>query len=101
MGRDVALPAQHTPSVKFDRRRALGRDEGFESGTCRAALEPARLIVEALDGAQRLLAAKLCAPNCRLQHPNGVVIDLDRNRVGMPVLAAVGEREARGILKAI
>ena len=32
-----------------------------------------------------------------LQHLDRLVVDLDRHGVGMPVLAAMGEREARGI----
>jgi hypothetical protein len=35
------------------------------------------------------------------QHADGLIIDLDRHRVGVPVLAAMGQREPRRIGEAI
>jgi len=51
----------------------------------------ARLIVQPFERAQFLLAPELGVGDRRLQHLDGLVVDLDRHREGMPVLAAVGQ----------
>jgi len=59
-------------------------------GTAELRVQPPRLGVEPLQRLHFLIAAKFCALHRRLQNPDGLVIDLDRNWIGMPVLAAVG-----------
>ena len=64
------------------------------------ALQHARLVVEPLDRGKLLVAAELRAVDRRLQHPDGLVIDADRHRERMPVLAAMREGEARRVAEA-
>jgi hypothetical protein len=47
------------------------------------------------------LHVRVCVPDCRLHDADGFVVDLDRDRVGLPVLAAVRKRKPRRIPKAI
>ncbi len=64
------------------------------------AFECAGLSIEPLQRSKLLLAAKPGLLHSRLQDANGFVINLDRNGIGVPVLAAMGERKPRGIGKA-
>jgi len=66
-----------------------------------AAVKPARLIVEAPQRSEFFFAAKPGLRDRRFQDPDRLVIDPDRHRKGMAVLAAVGEREARRVGKPI
>ena len=70
---------------------------------CRAVcytLEPPRLVVKLLECKQRVVLAELCPLDCRPDYANGLVIDLERNRERVPVLAAMGERKTRRVAKA-
>jgi hypothetical protein len=51
--------------------------------------------------AQPATAPELGVLHRRFQHADGLVIDLERHRIGMPVLAAMREREARRIGEAV
>ena len=65
--------------------------ELFFQSAGRHMLQPPRLIVEALQRRQLFLAPKLRRLHGRFQHADRFVIDLERHRVGVSVLAAVGE----------
>ena len=54
-------------------------------------LHEPRLIVEPLEGREFLVTSELGVLDCVLQHADGLVIDLHRNGIRMPVLAAMGE----------
>src|SRR5215471_8418169 len=72
------------------------------NGTTRSAsFEETGLLIEPLQRAQLLLASEFCTPNGGLHHTYRLVIDPERHREGMPVLAAVSERKSRGISEAI
>src|SRR5262245_15532817 len=57
------------------------------------ALELPRLRVEPLQGVKLLFAAKLGIADRGFQHPNRLVIDAQRHRERVPVLAAMGQRK--------
>jgi hypothetical protein len=48
-----------------------------------------------------LVASELCIPDGRFHDADGLVVDLDGNRVGVPVLAAVRQREPGRIPEAV
>ena len=93
----ILLPSENAASAKFVRRAPLGRNVGVETGP------------DAWRSRRRAWSSKrLSAPSCSsrpslaldtaaFRTPMRLVVDLHRHRKGMPVLAAVGEREARGI----
>ena len=60
-------------------------------------LQPARLIVQPLERAEFFFAPELRAPDRGFQDTDRLVIDLERHRERMPVLAAVRKREPRRI----
>ena len=93
----IALPSEHRAAVERRRCRAFGGDEGFQRWAVGGSLQPARLVVETLQRAHLFVASKFCVLHRRFQHADGLVVDLDRHRVGMPVLAAMRQREARRI----
>src|SRR5207244_3560855 len=75
-------------------------DQLFNGGARSNAFERAGLGIEPPQCAKLLVAAKPGFLHGGLQDANGFVIDLDRNGIGMPILAAMGERKPRGIGKA-
>ncbi len=60
-------------------------------------LKAAGLFFETSYSTELLLLAKLCFLDRGLEDANGLVIDLQRHRVGMTVLPTVREREPRRI----
>ena len=66
-----------------------------------APLKPAGLIVQALDCRELLGLAKLGSLHGRFQYADGAIIDLQRDGIGMPILAAVGDRKSRRIAEAV
>ena len=44
--------------------------------------------------------AKLCFVDGGTKYPNGLIVNFNGNREGMPVLAAVSERKSRGVAEA-
>ena len=100
--RDVLLPAKHRAAIeRSGERAALPGDEHVERRAGGGALQKPRLIVEALKSVQLFGLAKLGVLHRGFQDADGLVIDLDRHRVGMAVLAAMRQREARRILEAV
>lgn len=79
---------------------ALQRNQSFNRRTPCHALEPTRLLIKLSERKQGFVLAEFRLLNRRLEHANGLVIDLERNWERVPVLAAVGERKARRIAKA-
>ena len=67
----------------------------------RRTFKPARLAVEAFQGLHFLVSSELGFLHGRLHHPDGFIVDFERNRVGMAILAAMGQREACGILETV
>ena len=65
------------------------------------ALQLPRLIVETLQRLHLLVAPQLGLLHRRFQDANGLVVDLDRHGIGVAVLAAMRQREARRILEAV
>lgn len=59
------------------------------------------LLIEPPHGGKLLRMAELCVFDRRFQHLNGLIIDAERHRKGMPVLAAVSKGEARWIGEAV
>ena len=57
------------------------------------------LVVKTLQGLYLLIASKLRVLDGGFQDADRLVVDLDRNRVGMSVLASMRQRKARGIEK--
>src|SRR5688572_22726954 len=57
----------------------------------------ARLTIELADGVQTLVVAELGAIHGASQHADRFVINAERNRKGVSVFSAVGQREARRI----
>jgi hypothetical protein len=60
----------------------------FYGGTASAAFEVPGLFVEALQRAEFFVAPELRFLNGGLQHADGLVIDFERHREGMTILAA-------------
>ena len=74
------------------------RTKGWAGG---AAFQPARLIIETLQCGKLFRAAEPSLRNRSLQHPDRLVIDRDRHRKRVPVLAAMRDRKARRVGKAV
>src|SRR6266702_4343866 len=82
------------------RAAALLRDQRLDRRACGMAFEPAGLEIE-FQRAQLLVGSELRIADRRLQHAKGLVIDPQRHREGLSVLAAMRERESRGIAEAV
>ena len=77
---------------------AFGGDARVEFvGRHRGGVDPARLIVEPPERREPVAFAQLRAIDGALEHRDGLVVDLQRHRERMAVLAAVREREARRV----
>jgi hypothetical protein len=95
------LPAENGSAVERRGGRALGGDKGLERRTFGGGLKLAGLAVEALQGLHFLFTSELCLEHGRFHDPDGLVVDLEGNWVGMAVFSAVGQREAGRIPKAV
>src|SRR5438128_228150 len=95
-GIDAGLAEDGPPAIG-GRPCPLARDEAVKGGPDSIALEEPRLAIEARDCAQFLVAAELGLADRRFEDADGLVIDFERYRERVAVLAAVGEREARRI----
>ena len=96
-----SLPSEYASAPVGVRVPPLLRDQRLDRGTAGAALKPAGLIIETLQRAQFLLSSQPRLLNRRLQHLDGLIIDADRHRKWMPVLAAVGKGKSRRIAETI
>ena len=65
--------------------------------SARASFDPPRLVVEPLDRGEHFVPPEPGLLHRRLHDADRLVIDLERDREGMSVLAAMGERKASGI----
>src|SRR5438094_624956 len=100
-GRKFLLQAEHAAATIGRRRAPLGGDQLLDAGTARSRFQATGLVVEPFDRAELLVAAEPGLLHRLLQHADGFVVDADRNGKGMAVLAAMRQREARRIGKAI
>src|SRR3569623_1272226 len=92
---EIAFPAEDRSPAVFSRFGSLVGDEGFERGPiARFVFKAPRLVVESFQGVHTVVYSELCLLHGGFQDPDGFVIDLDRDRVGMPILAAVRQRES-------
>ena len=89
--------AGHVASSIGRRSLAFRFYQDFKVGAGRARLDPAGLLVETAQCTQALFAAELRLLDGVLEDRDGPVVHAQRHREGMPVLAAVGERETRRI----
>src|SRR6476620_11818127 len=87
--RQILFPSECGPAIQQQRCGALGSGERFERGSLSSTFEPARLVVKTLQRLHLLVACKLCVPDRRLHDTDRLVVDLDRDGIGVPVLAAV------------
>ena len=76
------------------RLRALLRKQALERRAFRRPFQLARFPVELLQCRQLLVLAELGALHGRFKNTDGFVVHFERDRKRMPVLAAVGDREA-------
>src|SRR6185436_14476115 len=81
----LGFPAKHRAAAELWRGRAFAGDEGIQRWTLRRMFEPSSLVVETLYRLHLFLAAELCVLYRRLQHANGLVIDLYGHGVGVAV----------------
>ena len=79
------------------RPRELGGNQPIQGRTLGHLLQPSRLLIKLPQRKQRVRPVELCLVDRAPEHADGLVIDLERNRERVPVLAAVGEGKARRI----
>src|SRR4051794_26907222 len=89
-----ALPSKHAATAVKVRALALLRDQLRNVRAAGNTLELPRLIVEPLERAEFLVPPEPGILHSRFQDADGFVINPERNRIRMPVLAAMREREA-------
>jgi hypothetical protein len=75
--------------IEGRRRRHFFGDDRFECGPLCAAFEQTRLVIEPLARLQGFSVAELGLFYAALKDPDRLVIDLERHRIGMAVLAAM------------
>src|SRR5205085_4950525 len=93
--------AEHAAPAVRSRTRALLCDHHLHRWPGCVAFEPAGLPVEPLQGGELLYVPELCLANGGFEHANGLVIDLERHRKRLAVLAAMRKRKARRIAEPI
>src|SRR3569833_3262110 len=92
---EIAFPAEDRTPVVLSRFCSLVGDEGLERDTITVfVFKPPRLVVESLQGVHTFVGSERRLLHGGLQDTDGLVIDLDRDRVGVPILAAVRQRES-------
>jgi hypothetical protein len=57
------------------------------------------LIIEAFQRGHALVGVELCLLHGGLEHTNGLVIDFDRDRIGMPIFAPCASEKRAGSRK--
>jgi len=85
------LNPEHASSAIFVGTSAFVSEHRLHRGAACAPLQSARLFVQALDRRQLFGLAKLGVSNCDLQYVYGAVVDLERYRKGVTVLATEGD----------
>src|ERR1043166_4223909 len=88
------LPAEYASAPIFVRTAALLGEVRREGGAACMPLQPPRLRVQAADRGELFVIAELRLADRALQHADRLVVDLERDREGVAVLAAVSEGEA-------
>src|SRR4029079_9892110 len=90
---EVSLPPKHRTAGISGRASALTDQMGVERRAARKYLELPRLIVETLERGQSFLPTKRSLADRRFQYGDRAIINFERHRIGVTVLATVGERE--------
>src|SRR5215831_6032553 len=101
MARGLRRRPEHGLPAIAVRAGALVGDQRIEAGAAGMALERARLSIEAAQGTELLVAAESGALDRRFEHADGLVIDLERHRERLAVLAAMRKREPRRVTETI
>src|SRR5688500_2547308 len=91
------LPTENAAAAELVRAAPLLGNHLVHRRSRRLALEHARLRIEAADRLQLLLAAELRVAHRGLEHADGLVEHARGHGEGVAILAAVRQREARGI----
>src|SRR5260370_1194697 len=94
------LGAKHAASAVGMRHRKLLRSEEGEGGPLHMPFQLASLRVEALEGCEFFLRSQLRFLDGRFQNTEGVIVDFQRYREGVPVLAAMRIGKPRRITEA-
>ena len=98
--RSRSQPKTERPPSSADTARSRAIKASTSGPLATLSSQPC-LGIESSECPEFLLASEFRTLDRRFQDPNRLIIDLERHRVGMAVLAAVREREAGGVFKAI
>src|SRR3569623_560045 len=83
---EITFPAEDRTPVVLSRFDSLVGDEGVERGPiARFVFKPPRLVVESFQGVHTFVYSELCLLHGGFQDADGLVIDLDRDRIGVPI----------------
>jgi len=93
--------AEYASAAILMRARAFVGEQCLDGRTACMPLQPTRLFVQPPDRRQLLEVTEPCLPYRSLQHVNGAIVDPERHGKGMPVLAAMSDREPRRITEAV
>src|SRR5438445_1064524 len=93
------FPTEDTAAAKQMRLVEFAGDNFLQAGAGDVSLDLPRLIVEPPQRADLLFASKPGFLHSGFQHADRLVIDLERNRERVPVLAATRQRETARIRK--
>jgi hypothetical protein len=99
--RQIGLPSEDGASVQEGRCASFILYVRLQRGAGRCPFQSPRLIVEPLERLHLLVAAEPGFLYSRLQNADRFIIDLDRHRKGMAVLAAMRERKPRRVLETV
>ena len=91
------LPSKNAAAAKGMREPPLLGDQIRQGRSGRASFDPPGLVVEPLDRSEDVVPPEPGLLHRRLHDVDRLVIDPERDREGMAVLAAMGERKARRI----
>lgn len=95
------LGAKDASAAILVRSRPFVGEQGLDRRSGSVPLQLPCLFVQAPDRRQLFGLAEFGFLHGGFQHVDGTVIDLQRHRIGMPVLAAMSDREPRRIAEAI
>lgn len=87
VSRQILFPSEHGTATERRRGLQFSVDEILEGGAASGALQYSRLIVKPLERLHFFFAPELGLLQGGLQHADGLVVDFDRDGVGMAILA--------------
>src|ERR1700730_4572622 len=97
--RSRRLPAKDAAAAVCVRSLELGGYQPLQGRTLGHVLQPSRLLIKLPQRKQRVRLIELRLVDRATEHVDGLVVDLERDRERMTVLAAVGEGKTRRIAK--